>query len=534
MVNIKLYNNRVHEWKKYPRGYVKGYAFDDMEALTEDDIYKRCLDAYARNDLPTLLRMLNGHFSVVLHWEEDTVLIADKLKTYPLFYFQTSGGYTIADLGDTVMEELDRISLNPLAVKEYLAAGYVSGNKTLLRGCSIVPAASYVHIRKEGKAKVTYYYSQHSLSPIEDTARIAPEMNGILERVMRRMKETTKKRPIVIPLSGGYDSRLIACLCKKYEVPNVICYSYGISDSPEKEVSRKVAERLSFPWFYVEYTAEKWERLIDSPLFEEYLRYGGNLNTIPHIQDLLAIKELLENKVISKETVVVPGHTGDVLGGSHLPANINKYTIGKALYEKYFEVHILKRKYRKELIDYLDRSVRAYFPIHTKEDCLQAFQTWNIRTRQANFIINSVRAYELNGLDWYLPLWDDEFERFWSAIPCLKRIDSRLYNDYLFKEFFEPYRVDYRKPSFETAPSLPIRWMKGLFSHSERYLIKNFLSRLGLYTFPKERNALDIAGEIIQRKDFKKKNEYICLSKTNSMCMKSLYYLSLLSGQERL
>lgn len=527
MVNISIHNNRIHTWKKYPNGYVKGYAFEGIALLTEHEIYYRCSEAYTQDKLKEFLYKLNGHFSIILSMGEQTILIADKLKTYPLFYFKTSKGYMITDLGDTVLTEIPSASLAPIAAKEYVSAGYVSGNKTLLQDCLIVPAASFVCIEKE-QITETRYYSQHLLVPIQETTMAASSLNNILERVMRRMRQIAKERTIIIPLSGGYDSRLIACLCKKYEIPNVICYTYGIKGSPEIEISRKVAEKLSFPWLYVEYTSEKWARLINSPLFEEYIRYGGNLNTIPHIQDLLAITELLDNHSIPQGAMVVPGHTGDVIGGSHLPVQIKKDTIGKEIYEKYFEINVLKRKYQKEIIAYLNETVKSYFPIHTKEDCLQAFHTWNIRTRQANFIVNSVRVYELSGLDWYLPLWDDEFEQFWNAIPCQKRIGSHLYNNYLFKEFFEPYGIDYYKPSSEVSLSFFIRILRKIFPARERFLIKRQLSKISLYAYPQDPNALDIVGKLIMRKEFKKENEYISYSKPNSMCMKSLFYLSLL------
>ncbi|MDD2953988.1 MAG: asparagine synthase-related protein [Parabacteroides sp.] len=529
MVSITLNNNKVHTWKKYTNGYVKGYAFEGVTLLTEDEIYYRCSEAYSHNKLKEFLHELNGYFSIILSMGERTILIADKLKTYPLFYFKTPEGYGVADLSDTVLAEISSASLAPIAVKEYVSAGYVSENKTLLRDCLIVPTASFVCI-EEGHTTETRYYSQHLLVPIQETeaTRIASSLNPILERVMQRMRQVANGRTIVIPLSGGYDSRLIACLCKKYEIPNVICYTYGIKGSPEIEISRKVAEKLSLPWFYVEYTSEKWARLINSPLFEAYIRYGGNLNTIPHIQDLLAISELLNNHSIPEGAMVVPGHTGDAIGGSHLPARIKKNAIGKEIYEKYFEINVLKRKYQKEIIAYLNETIASYFPLHTEEDCLQAFHAWNIRTRQANFIINSVRAYELKGLDWYLPLWDNEFEQFWNAIPCQRRIGSRLYTDYLFKEFFEPYGVNYYKPSSEVSLPLFIRILRKIFPARERSLIKRRLSEIGLYAYPQDRNALDIVGELIRRKEFNKENEYISYSKPNSMCMKSLFYLSLL------
>lgn len=547
MVDISLNNNRIRAWHRFPAGYVKGYAFEGTTLLSETDLYNKCSEALKSRQLHKLLYALNGHFSVILTEKKRTVLIADKLKTYPLFYFKKGEDYFITDTADTVLEQIPEVRLYPSSVEEYLGAGYLSGDKTLLTGCNIVRSATYVtlaysrtffQVKEEGASAISMreqinthvrqYYSQKSLPVIKDTGSIAPRVNAILERVVGRMLQVAAGRTIVLPLSGGYDSRLIACLCKKYQVPHVICYSYGIKDSPESEVSRKVAEQLGFPWHYVEYTTEKWEKLLDGPIFETYMRYGGNLNTIPHIQDLLAIHELTVKKILPANAVVVPGHTGDVIGGSHLPPNINRNNIVDKLYDKYFVINTLKPDSKKNILHALDVALKSESFPENKEACYQAFQLWNIRNRQANFIVNSVRAYELMGLDWYLPLWDDEYEQFWNSIPYTLRVGSTLYNTYMFEEFFEPYKVGFHKNKAEIRRPGYIRLLRSVFSADSRYLLKRKLEQLHLYSFPKDLNALDTVGEILMKKDFRKENEYLLHSKPDSMSMKSLFYLSLL------
>ena len=527
MVSVILNNNKIHRWNQFPFGYVKGFAFMENTLLSEEEIYSSCVDAYNNNRLGTFLHQLNGHFSIVLTIGTETILIADKLKTYPLFYFQAEDLLFVTDTADNVLNKIPTIKLNSLSVKEYLSAGYVSENNTLLDGCQIVSASTYVRI-VNNQATEKRYYSQHLLSTSQPSGSLNATVTSILESVMFRMSKVVQDRTIVIPLSAGYDSRLIACLCKKYQFKKVICFTYGIKNSPEVEVSRKVAKQLSFPWYNIEYTKEKWEKLISSSVFEDYMRYGGNLNTIPHIQDFLAITELLDKKLIPTDSVIVPGHTGDVIGGSHFPHDITPNSIGYKLFEKYFEVNLLKRKYQEEIIQYLNQSVHNYFPIDSEEKSLQAFHLWNIRNRQANFIVNSVRAYELHNLDWYLPLWDDEFEQIWNALPCKTRVGSKLYNDLLFEEYFRPYKVDFYKPVSEVQLSLPKRIARKLFPARQRYILKEIGFKLNLYKFKKDRNALDIVGTLIEQKDFNKKNSYILFSKPNSMCMKSLFYLSLL------
>lgn len=525
-MNIVLKSIFGKQWRSFKQGYIRGFAFVENNLLQDEDLYRYLYHAYKNDRLDESLYHLNGSFSAILFDGDLTIMVSDKLRTYPLFYFRSGKNYTITDLGDVVLENLSAASFSSLAEKEYLAIGYLSGNKTLVEGCKEVPAATYVIINDLDIREIRYY-SLHTLD-FSKTDKIDTAVNDIIERVMMRMKQIVGNRKILIPLSGGYDSRLIACLCKKYDFRNVTCFTYGIKQNPEIAVSRSVAKELGFQWYYVEYDEPKWKSIINSTLFQSYMRYAGNLNTTPHMQDFLAIHELLSNQLIDDTFVVVPGHTGDVIGGSHLPYNITPKNIANRIIDKYGETHILKKKYEKELITYIDETISNHSHISNREECLQAFHNWNIFNRQSHFIVNSVRVYEFQHLDWYLPLWDDEFANFWNSIPCSLRVGSKLYDDYLFENYFIPMNVPYRK----IVPSRSM--IKASISARHKFLIKRFLLKLGLYTFPEDEYALDILGRIIKGRFPLENSKYIYCSRDTSMCVKSLYYLSLVHEKFKL
>lgn len=135
------------------------------------------------------------------------------------------------------------------------------------------------------------------------------------------MLGTIAGRPVLLPLSSGYDSRLIACLCRKFGLRDVVCFTYGRRDSFEVEVSRQVAERLGYEWHYVEYTSETWRRFLESPAFDDYCAFSGNLTANPHFQDFPAVMELRRRGVLREGMVVLPGHVGD-MGGGWLPRTL--------------------------------------------------------------------------------------------------------------------------------------------------------------------------------------------------------------------
>ena len=82
----------------------------------------------------------------------------------------------------------------------------------------------------------------------------------------------------------------------------------------------------------------------------------------------------------------------------------------------------------------------------TEEEFVSAVDEWVTRHRLARFIINAVRVYEHFGLQWRMPLWDNELVEFWYRIPAEARRRNVLYNEYLLQSVFAPYRVDFSRP----------------------------------------------------------------------------------------
>lgn len=529
MVHILTENNRIHPWTTYSqektKGYVKGYAFYREELLQEEALFQTVQKAWLEKDLEQLLLNLNGQFSIILRQEEQAILITDKIRSFPLFYLTVGNEYIVTDTGDTAYQMLPERKWDKTAVLSYLSAGYMNEESTLFTNCKIVPASSYAIIDK--KISVQRYYTPISLQPLTQPDIIFRKSQQALETAFGRMLKSTGDKTILLPLSGGYDSRLLVCLCKQFNVSNVICYTYGIAGSPEIDVSRKVAKQLGYPWFYVEYTEEKWERILKSPAFDKYIRYAGNLNAIPHLQDFLAIHELKEKQIIPENAVVVPGHSGDLLGGSHLPLHINRKAIVPYLYNKHFTLNILKPKEKRLLVGSLEQYIENTYPLGNEKEYYQAFHLWGIQSRQTNFIINSVRLYEFQGLDWRVPLWDDAFEQVWDAIPYKQRAGSGLYNKFLFDTYFIPYKVDIHKEEESNLPSPFIQFIRNMISNEKRYYIKQLLSRTHLFSFPKDINALDVVGELLMKEKNLQKQPCLRTIKPNSMCMKALYYLSL-------
>lgn len=486
------------DWYQSEIGYAIGYAFIKEKLLDEKQLCSYLYNVIERNALPDSLKELNGCFAAVIKYQNDYYLIVDKIRSYPILFGKIGDGWLVSNNAEKIISD-NEISkeLDSQSTYEFLAAGYLSGEKTLLEKVKQVIAGTYVRLVNDSRV-IVEYHNHMSDKIVRGEDEIVQDAEGVLDRAFERMFESIGGSQIVLPLSGGYDSRLIACMCKRYKRQNVICYSYGRRDSFEVEVSKNVAMQLGFEWFFVEYSSELFDSLQNDSDFTHYLDCAHNLNALPHFQDYFAVKELRERGVFEPGAVFIPGHSGDLLGGSKLPIEV--YTnelsptlenLAKLIYEHFFDLN--KEKYNDQdkcigmIVDQLkDCSV------DTIERVLNIYEPyWFVKGKIANFLVNSMRVYEHFGFDWRLPLWDDEYAAFWYAVEWKKKINSELYNRFMFDTYFIPLQVAYKKKNMikqlvppmlkKFAPMFIVNFLRCFYMrlHTQKYDF-NAQSRMSL------------------------------------------------------
>ena len=296
-----------------------------------------------------------------------------------------------------------------------------------------------------------------SLLPSDD--ELASQLVGVHERVFRRLLDDVGDRQIVIPLSGGYDSRLIGHSLRELGARNVLCYTYGLSGNWESGISRELAQHLGFDWVMVPYSHRQWRAVGESAAFKRYFMEAGHFASVAHIQDWPAVQALLAQNKLSPDAVFVPGHSGDFLAGSHVPrayadrARITRGELLQSLFDAHYSLWDWPNDAASEMRRiFANRIERVIGPLTdgTAEQAADAFECWDCQERQAKFIVNSVRAYEFFGFEWRLPLFDAELMDFWSRIPLEGRLRRRLYF-----EFVRRYqRLPLTEPNTDRGPLL--------------------------------------------------------------------------------
>ena len=373
--------------------------------------------------------------------------MVDRLRSIPLFYAKTDSRFIIADDANRIQDQTQSL-FHEKNGAEFLVTGYVTGRETLFDGICQIQAGEYLRYSRHEDHPTTFFYHRfwHEDYFSDSEEDLLHRLDEVFIAVFKRLVASAQQQglQIVVPLSGGLDSRIIVAMLKRLGVEEVICFSYGKKGNYEAEISKKVAEALGYQWYFVEYTHEKWFQCYHSGEASAYEHYAGNLASLPHFQDFLALQELKKEGKIPEKSVFIPGHSGDFLAGTYIPPDYPKkhhYS-----FENYAQ-EILKSHYflwdlnneadifpyfKKKIFDTIGKE-----QIHDRESYVNQVLYFVFSERVVKFIVNSIRVYEFFGYSWRIPLWDNQLMDFFSKLSLKFRMDEFLYITYAKKILFK-------------------------------------------------------------------------------------------------
>jgi len=516
-VNIKLENRYAATWCKYEsnsaRAWIRGSVYLNKKFHRSDNassLFSTIETVWGNEhvaDISNFLAQLNGFFAIVVQRGQNCFAAVDRVRSIPLFYGQVNGQIFLSDDAEYIRKSVGDIEIDPLARQEFLFTGYVTGNETLFPNVRQLQAGEclWINQNENGQELTTHrYYRFLHTEPTgsNDDETLLNELDAVSEKCVQRLIDYADGRQIVVPLSAGYDSRLIVSLLRRLGYENVLTFSYGKPDNHESRISKAVAESLNYPWEFVKYNNSLWRRWWNTKERVDHQWWASEWTSLPHIQDWPAVWQLKEAGKLKQNAVFAPGHTGDVISGSHLPKNIEPegnvslIDLCQAIVSLHYSLMPWNSDSLHRLNEWHDRIIKCTEAPDLKKgnDLANWFEKWEWQERQAKFVINSVRAYEFWGYDWYLPLWDREFMLFWQTIPlCLRK--GQLLHSQMVKKFHNHQSIPFgTKPANQVNskinPTAPIRDMIkksfiGLYlmpaSRFYRSLKKYYMQPLGWY-----------------------------------------------------
>ncbi|MFO1444389.1 hypothetical protein KDN24_14515 [Bacillus sp. Bva_UNVM-123] len=482
MNEVRIKDSRLVKEINVPLGqlFFSGYMIYNGKHYCADNLQEIYQEGFFENHLDELI----GEFAVIKVTKNEITAIVDRKRSIPLFYYKEGSRWIVTD---KIPHMTDK-KVNQTAAKEFLLTGFTANEKTLYEGVYQVEAASYVRILEDGKV-INNEYFQFYHHPVEkDVEQFSAELKSVFIAVFEDLIKRLKNKTPIIPLSGGYDSRIIALLLKEYGVEDIFAFTYGKKENREALISQDIANRLGLHWDFIEYKKDDWHRWYHSNEWKEYVNYAVNGSSMAHIQDWPAVREIIAKQ--NKDYVFIPGHSGDFVAGSHLAYEITvdrEFTVDDVVdftLQKHHKLWEIEEGIYVSGEDVLEEIRRSFgdLPFTTNEQASALFEYWDWRERQAKFIINSIRVYEFYEKGWEIPLWDDRLMEFFKTVPVELRFKKYLY-DYTLHEMYPEF---FTKPEKPVAKEASLKEKYGVFYKTAKKLYNKKKLYQQYYTEPME------------------------------------------------
>lgn len=445
MFNLNLKGNKAYQWTNENDIWFIGYCFDDQDKhLTGVEALKLVGSCISSN------KKINGIYTYIIVSTKSLKVYTDTVNFFPIFYFSDNLDWCICDSWDEAIKIKGEYTPNSDAEIEFANAGFVLGNNTLDSEILKTKASELTVLSENRKVFRTSTFDFIPESFIKnDFANLSELTNKQFEAVGRRIKEFIGNRIAVLPLSGGFDSRLIACLLKKQNIENVICFTYG-KMNPEVNISKAVAEKLGYKWHFIDYSEIEIEGYLDDENFIEYAKANGNGFAMPYLQEYFAVKYLSENNLIPANSVFLPGHSGDYLGGSYIEKTIKTELqndqIANYIAEKYFVFTNTSQKDKGHIASRINSTLDKYPKQNLISKSYNPYiEDWDIKEKLSKFIFHSSFVFSYFGYEHLFPLWDRELVDFFREVPFEQRERKILYDTVAIESYFIPHGVSFNK-----------------------------------------------------------------------------------------
>ncbi len=445
--HVRVAVGSTRAWSTAGDARATGYAFHGERLLRAEQL-AAAFAATPPDAFAALLDELTGSFAAIKEAPDAVYAIVDQIRSIPLFCVD-DGGYQVVT--DDPLESIPGLLERPCDWKrraELLKCLCVTGSDTLLEGVRQVEAGSLLRIPAacDGDVETRHWYA---FRPNLDPDTPANLLDVALETHRAAVQRTIRFADdalIVVPLSAGRDSGILATLLAQSGVDReqILTYTFGRRGNRESEVSRRVAASLGLRWELIPYSDAMWFELAREPWWPGYLTWASSLAGVPGFADLPAILELRRRGLVPDGSVVVPGHSLDFPGGSHIPGRLVRRSAGSRTdvvdavltgYYKYRSDDVIAAMLGRSAVEVteamrerVELSVPATPASMTREQLVSATDEWGWKERQAKLIVNSVRVYEHQDLRWALPWWDRAVLDFWTRVPLHQRVGHPLRN----------------------------------------------------------------------------------------------------------
>lgn len=284
----------LHEMEKYGL-HIYIWGIQDIEKCKINGKYSL--------SLPLSEDLLDRN--VLLYFKDGDVIIEnDWLGSTPIFYNERD--VIVSTLS---LKTLTRPEIHPEGLANYIEFGYSVFEQTPFECVKFMRYYSKLRVNKNGiciEYKEDPIYQTSIFDKDEDEQYIFQMIQNYINNI-----EKMTRNEIIIPTSGGFDSRLLnLCIQDKSRIR---AFSYGISDNQSESFevvyAKKITEILGIQWEQVK--LGKFNKYI-----EDWFKIFGVSTHLHGMYHIEFYKKILEKHSFGKNATFLSGIIGDVFSGN--------------------------------------------------------------------------------------------------------------------------------------------------------------------------------------------------------------------------
>ena len=267
---VELVNNITSPWIREKNIWFKGQVYNAENKLLTTE--KLCEDFINFDKIETIgdyVANLKGLFSIIYVKNDKIFLVSDVTRTFPLFYTKKDEEWLVSDDANYLRDKLN-LKFDKMLSKEFLFSGFMTANKTLVSDLYQIRAHEVLVLSDCVESKSYFAYTTNYTCKTTISA-LQNQLLEIYKRVGKRLVQSLNNRTAVLPLSGGYDSRLVLTLLKENNYKKIICFSYGKKLSYELRIATMVANRMGVELHTIEYSDNFLSKYLDQEQLKNHL-----------------------------------------------------------------------------------------------------------------------------------------------------------------------------------------------------------------------------------------------------------------------
>lgn len=185
----------------------------------------------------------DGAFSM-LYWDREAgkiVIVTDFMGFYPL-YFKREHGRTYFSSGTRAFSG----DYNPAAWGTFITLGQTLGGATLTAGVELLPPASLIVLDLvSGEIEINQYWQSTPQPVTPSLDQVHDALRASAEQIIAAYEDDEHH----VLMSGGFDSRLIACMLTRQKQPfrGMLVSHYDENLDAETRFGMAMARKLGFP-----------------------------------------------------------------------------------------------------------------------------------------------------------------------------------------------------------------------------------------------------------------------------------------------